>query len=99
MSASLAKRTRAAATAGWWTLLIAAIWLTLGWLTSLALLSARPKWLLTLWGGGELTWTTVHTITLGAMAAFKMILLVALLLVIWLTLWSCRLKRAEEADK
>lgn len=44
------KRVRAAAVAGWWTLLVAVSFLTLQWFAYLAVMSARPAWLVTLWG-------------------------------------------------
>ena len=50
MSDQLAKRVRLAAAAGWWTILIAAIWLTLGWLSTLCLLRNKPDWVLWAWG-------------------------------------------------
>ena len=39
------QRVRAAAVAGWWTLLIAIGFLTLVWIVFLVLVSARPAWL------------------------------------------------------
>ena len=99
MNEALARRVRAAAAAGWWTILIAIIWLLAAWQVSMALLSAQPRWLLTLWGGGELTWPTVHIIMLCFWGAFKLIILLGLLIVIWLALWSCGLKRLEHAEK
>ena len=95
MNDTFATRLRAAAAAGWWTVLIGAIWMTLGWLWMLLLFAIKPDWLLTLWGGGELTWSTMHTLALWFFGGFKLILTVALLLVIWLTIWSRRLKRAQ----
>ena len=92
-------RVRAAAAAGWWTILIAIIWLLAAWQVSMALLSAQPKWLLTLWGDGELTWPTVHIVMLCFWGVFKLIILLGLFIVIWLTLWSCRLKRLERQEK
>ena len=96
MNDSLAQRVRAAAVAGWWTILIAVIWLTAAWLAFLAILAARPDWLLVLWGGGKLTWPTVQNITLWFFGAFKLVIFAGVLLTIWLTLWSGRLKRAGQ---
>ena len=96
MNGSLAKRVRAAAVAGWWTLLIAWLWLTFAWVVWMAILHTRPEWMLKLWGGGELTWPKVHDLMITFLAVFKMIVGLALLVVIWLTLWSARLKRVEK---
>ena len=99
MNQAFSGRVRAAAAAGWWAVLIAIIWLLAAWQVSMVMLSVRPQWVLRLWGGGELTWPTVHIIMLGFWAAFKLIILLGLLVVIWLALWSCRLKRLEQAEK
>ena len=88
------QRVRCASWAAWWAVVIGAIWLTVGWLLWLALLAAEPGWLLTLWGGHDLTWSQVHGIWLRFMAAAKLILLVCVLVSIYLTLWSRRLARA-----
>ena len=94
MDDSFTKRLRSAAAAGWWTVVVGAICLTASWLIWLALLHTRPAWLLTLWGGGELTWPQVQTLMLWFFGAFKLILFVAVLLAIWLTLWARALKRS-----
>ena len=94
MNGDLDKKVCAAATAGWWTVLIGVVWLTVGWLVLLAFLGAKPGWLLKLWGGGELTWETVHTVMLYFMGAFKLILFVAVLCTIWLTILAKKLKAA-----
>ena len=44
------KRVRAAAVAGWWTVLIAVGFITLQWIIYLVVMSARPAWLLVMWG-------------------------------------------------
>ena len=93
MNDDLAKRVRAAAGAAWCTVLIGAIWLTAAWGIILWLLSARPGWLLTLWGGGDLTWETVHNIVMYFISAAKLILFVVVLLSIFLSFWSRKLSR------
>lgn len=90
----LAKRVRSAAIAGWWTILIAAIWMTAGWFFFLAILYCQPGWLLKLWGGGDLDWTDVRTIVLYFFSFAKLMLFMVLMIVIWLSFWSRRLKRA-----
>ena len=94
MNDSFVQRVRAAAAAAWWTLLIGGLWLTVGWLIWLPMVHARPGWVLTLWGGGELDWPLVHRVILWFFGAFKAILFVWLLLTVWLTLWARRLKQA-----
>ncbi len=94
MEESLAKRVGSAACAGWWTLLILVVYMVVAWIIWLGILLIRPHWLLVLWGGG-ISWNTVQMITLWFFAVVKLILLVALMLLVWLTIWSYRLKRAE----
>jgi len=92
MNDTLAQRVRSAAIAGWWTLLIGAIWLTVGWAAILILLGAEPAWLLRLWGG-HTNWQQVNDLILWMYAAFKLILFVAVLVTIWLSFWARRLRR------
>jgi len=87
-------RVRTAAVAGWWTVLIAVLWLTVGWLAWMWLLKAQPDWLLALWGGGDLTWPDVHRIVLWFMGAAKMVLLGWLLATIGLSIWARKLKQS-----
>ena len=78
----------AAAAAGWWTVLIGAIWLTLVWLLWRSILKSKPAWLLKLWGF-ELDWKDMQRIMIHFMVVAKMILFVCILLCIWLSLWAC----------
>ena len=87
MSENFAEVVRSAAVAGWWTVLIGAIWLTISWLIWMMILKKKPSWLITLWGG-NLSWDQVQSIMITFMAVAKIILLVFVLLSIWLTLWS-----------
>jgi len=93
MDGNLSKTVRAAAAAGWWTVLIGVVWLTVSWLATLAILSVQPGWVLALWGGGQLTWDRVHTIILYFMAAAKIILFVIVLCTIWLTVLARKLEK------
>ena len=93
MNGNLAQRVHAAAVAGWWSILIMAGCVTVSWLAWLAILAARPSWLITLWGGGDLTWETVHMFVLYFIAAWKGIVLVAVMVVIWLTIWARKLAK------
>lgn len=47
-------RVRAAAVAGWWTVLIAIAFITLQWIIYLVVTEARPSWLLSMWGPGRI---------------------------------------------
>jgi len=92
---SLSKRVGSAAIAGWWTVLIVATWMTVAWFVWLAILNAKPDWLLRLWGGGDLDFSTIRTIVLCFFTAFKLLLFVLVIMTIWLTFWANRLKRIE----
>jgi len=86
------KRVRAAAVAGWWTLLVAVIFLTVQWVAYLAVMSAKPAWLLTLWGP-DVNWAFVQSVWFWAVAIFKMCLWLLALVVLWLTLWAWQLRK------
>jgi len=92
MNDAFEKKVRAAAIAGWWTLLIAAGFLTLQWIAYLLVVSSRPAWLLSLWGK-EASWSTVQNVWLWFLAVFKFCLWLLTLLVLWLTLWARQLRR------
>ncbi len=96
MNETLQKRVRSAAVAGWWTIFIAAVWMTVSWLALLAILNIEPGWMLRLWGYQDtdsLHWQQVRTIVLYFFSIFKLMLFAFVIVVIWLTLWSRRLKR------
>jgi hypothetical protein len=93
MDDAFARRVRAAAVAGWWTLLIGAGFLTLAWLMFLGIVSTRPAWYLPLLGPG-VSWEEFQRVGLWAVATFKMCLWLMALVVVWLTLWSRRLQRS-----
>ena len=94
MNDIFSQRVRSAARAGWWTVLIGAIWLLAAWLIWLAIIHARPEWLRTLWGGRRyVAWKEMYLIAIQFMAIFKLILFVCVLATIWLSLWSRRLRR------
>lgn len=86
------KRVRAAAVAGWWTLLVAVSFLTLQWFAYLAVMSARPAWLVTLWGPG-VDWTFVQNVWFWAIAILKFSVWLLALVVLWLTLWAWQLRK------
>jgi hypothetical protein len=72
------KKVRAAAVAGWWTLLIAYCILLIQWLC--------------FWGEG-FTWPEIRTIWLWAMVAYKLGVAMMIFVVIWLTLWARQLAK------
>lgn len=89
------KKVKAAAVAGWWVVLIAAAFLTLQWLIYLAVMSARPAWLLTLWGPTA-DWPFVQNVWFWVMAIFKMCVWLMILAVLWLTLWARQLRKMDQ---
>ena len=94
MNDQFGKRVRAAAVAGWWVALIAVGFLTLQWLIYLAVMSAHPAWLLSLWGPG-VDWPFVQSVWLWAVAAFKFCVWLMVLAVLWLTLWARQLRKLD----
>ena len=85
-------KVRAAAGAGWWTLLIALGFLVFQWGFYLFAMSARPAWLLSLWGP-DIGWPFVQTVWFWGTAIFKLCLWLATLVVLWLTLWARQLRK------
>jgi hypothetical protein len=86
------QRVRAAAVAGWWTLLIAIGFLTLVWIIFLALMSARPAWFQSLLGPG-VSWEYVQNVGFWIVSIFKMCIWLMALFVVWLTLWARQLRK------
>ena len=85
-------RLQALVKAGWWTLLIGAVFMAFQWIVYLAFMSSRPSWLPVLWGDG-VTWDTIQNLWLWGTAVFKLFMLMLALIVMWLTLWSRLLKK------
>jgi len=94
MDDQLTKRIRAAAGAGWWTILILAAWMTVGYAIWILILPAEPEWIRCLWGGRNLTWDQIHVVYLWFYGVVKMVLLVFLTVTIWLTIWGRKLRKA-----
>jgi hypothetical protein len=86
------RRVHAAAVAGWWTLLVAVIFITIQWIAYLFVMHEHPAELLSLWGP-NLTWSEIQTIWIWAVAILKLCVWVMALLVIWLTLWARQLRK------
>jgi hypothetical protein len=85
-------RVRAAAVAGWWTVLVGVGLTVLLWLIYLCMMTTRPACVLCLWGP-NMTWLEIQHISLWAIAVFKLLLWLLVLIVVWLTLWSRQLKK------
>jgi hypothetical protein len=81
---------KAAANAGWWTVGLAYGLLLLQYFFYLYAVSARPDWLITLWGGvaSGVAWSEMLHIWLLAMVVFKFLTFMLLLASFWLTLWT-----------
>lgn len=92
MNEIFTKKVRAAAAAGWWTLLIAFGLLLLQWLAYLLIMTRQPAGILCLWGEG-VTWQEIRTIWLWAMVAYKLGVIMMAFVVIWLTIWARQLAK------
>lgn len=92
MEESLAKRVRAAAIAGWWTLLIAVGFGVLTGVGSMAVLRCKPDWVLRFWAP-DLTWAAMQTYTLWILTAYKLFTWIVLMVTAWLSLWARQLRR------
>jgi hypothetical protein len=92
MDQTFENRLRAAARAGWWTLLIAVAFFVFQWIAYLWFASSRPAWPLALWGNG-MNWETVQNVWFWGAAVFKLCLWFLALIVIWLTLWARQLRK------
>ena len=88
------KKVRAAAVAGWWVILIGYALLTLTWAVYLALVSARPAWMLVMWGH-EVSWDFMQTVSLWFLGGFKLFLWFLVLVALWLTLWARQLRKFD----
>ena len=92
MNDSFEKRVTAAAVAGWWTLLIAVLFIVLQWIIYLGVMAVQPSWLLTMWGPG-VDWPFVQNVWFSAIAVLKFAVWLMALPVIWLTLWARRMRK------
>lgn len=91
MEETLHKRVKAAAGAAWWTVLIFAVGLTVSWFAALCLIHTRPAFATWLMAGQS--WETLSVIYVWMFGVLKLIVLTALMLAVWLSLWACRLRR------
>jgi hypothetical protein len=86
------QRVRAAATAGWWTVLVGVSFLASVWIVFLVLMSARPSWLLWLFSSG-VSWDYVQNVGFWVVSIFKMCIWLMARAVVWLTLWAKQLEK------
>ncbi|HMF17404.1 MAG TPA: hypothetical protein VKE98_09370 [Gemmataceae bacterium] len=94
MNHSFEKKVRAAAVAGWWVVLIGYVLLLFTWVVYVFITSARPAWLLSMWGL-DVSWDFMQTVSLWFMGVFKLCLWLMFLLALWLTLWARQLRKAD----
>ena len=85
------RKVRAAAVAGWWTLLVAVVVATGLWGAFLGIYHWRPACVTSMWGG--VSWEAMLTVVLWMIAVFKMLIWVMFLAVVWLSIWARRLRR------
>jgi hypothetical protein len=97
MSDEFETRLRTAASAGWRTLAVAAALFLVQWLAYRVVVSARPAWVLELWGAGT-DWEQVRTTWFWFLAGFKVALLAVALLLVWLTLWARELRKRSSGS-
>jgi MFS family permease len=92
------KRVRAAAVAGWWTVLFAVGFVVIQWIAYLLVMSAHPAWMLA-WCGPDITWSFFQTVWFWTIAILKACVWLLILVALWLTLWAKQLrKRAERIE-
>jgi hypothetical protein len=95
MNDGFERKVRAAAVAGWWVVLCAYALLLVTWGAYLAIVSARPAWLLRLWGQGDVSWAFMQTVSLWFLGVFKLSIWLLILVVLWLTLWARQLRKLD----
>jgi hypothetical protein len=88
------KKVRAAAVAGWWVVLIGYVLLVVTWLIYLGIVTARPAWMLVLWGQ-DVTWDVMQTMSLWFLGVCKLLLWLLFLAALWLTLWARQLRKQD----
>ncbi len=86
------RRVRAAAVAGWWTWLIAVVFLTIAWFVLLGMMSSPSDWIDQLWGGFRRD--QIFLVSLWLVGVFKLFLWAWAMVAIWLTLWARQLRKS-----
>jgi hypothetical protein len=94
MNDSFEKKVRAAAVAGWWIILIGYALLTITWVAYLIIVSARPEWMLAMWGP-DVRWDYMQVVSLWFMGVLKLFIWILLLMALWLTLWARQLRKMD----
>jgi uncharacterized membrane protein (Fun14 family) len=89
------RKVQAAAVAAWWVVLIGVAVVVVQWLAYLAVISARPAWVMSLWGPG-VDWPFVQTVWFWGIATLKFIVWLLVLIALWLTLWARRLRKGDD---
>jgi hypothetical protein len=94
MHETFEKKVRAAAVAGWWTILIAVGFATVQWLVYLEVMATRPWWVHDLWGP-EASWAFIQVVWFWAIVAIKFLIWLMVLAATWLSLWARRLRKTD----
>ena len=92
--AQFERRLKCAVSAGWWTALIGILWLVVGWLWWLVVLSVPAVQRFARWAWAVDDFNEMKGVVFLFFAAFKLILFVWILVVICLTIWHKKLSKA-----
>ena len=92
METTFEYRLRAAVRAGWWTLVVGAVLVTLQWGLYLAITARRPAWVLSVWGP-DVSWQMLERRWLGALITLRVVLFILAMVVVWGTIWAAALRR------
>ena len=87
-------RLRCAVVAGWWTALIAWVWFTAAWFGWLLIKAASPGFIEWAWGGVGLA--EMQDVVFAFFGVMKMGLFAWVIIVIFLTIWSRKLRKAGQ---
>lgn len=89
-----AARVRCAASAAWWTVLIGAAWMTLGWAAWLYIPCSQcmTSCVETMWGGVKVA--DVQPVVWLMVGVMKIILFVCVMIAIFLTIWGRKLRKS-----
>jgi hypothetical protein len=94
MNDTFERKVRAAAGAGWWVVLVAIVFLAVQWFAYLAVMSAKPDWLLSLAGPG-VDWPFLQKVWYWVIVGVKLFVWLLIFTMLWLTLWARRLRKLE----
>jgi hypothetical protein len=68
--------------------------LTLTWVVYLAIVSARPVWMLAMWGQ-DVSWDYMQFVSLWFMGVFNLFMWLLILVALWLTLWARQFRKLD----